>query len=147
MQKPSMTIYVDTSAWVASLCREAQSESVGAWLGAQLPQSLMASLWVKTEISSALSIKCRRGDLRAADLAPLHQSFDEFYHSGSHWASLEPNDFSLASALCKDVASDLRGGDALHLAVALRLKCSHFLSLDHVLNKNALTQGLKLIAL
>ena len=142
-----MNTYVDTSAWVASLCSEERSDAVGTWLGAQAPQTLTASEWVKTEINSALSIKCRRGELQAADLTVLHLSFDEFYVAGSRWALLESVDFLKASDLCKNYASGLRGGDALHLAVALRLKCSHFLSLDHVLSKNALALGMKLNAL
>jgi uncharacterized protein len=142
-----MKIYVDTSAWIAALCSEAQSEAVATWLGAQTASQLYASEWVKTEIASALSIKFRRGELQSSDLPELRRSFADIYAAGSTWAALESLDFSQAATLCSEPNSGLRGGDALQLATALRLKCSHFFSLDHVLNKNAVAHGLTLISL
>jgi predicted nucleic acid-binding protein len=59
--------------------------------------------------------------------------------------TLEPpteNDFEVAGTFCHNAASRLRAGDALHLAVALRLKARYIVTLDGVLLENALAHGL-----
>ncbi len=136
-------IYIDTSVWVAMLCLEPKANAIQSWMTQQKVPSICCSNWLHTELMSALSIKSRRGEISPTALAYLHQTIEALTHDGSHWATPIAADFQFASKLCADPATKLRAGDALHLAIAKRLKCKKFFTLDDVLNANAIAMGLK----
>jgi uncharacterized protein len=140
-------IYIDTSVWVAALCKESTSPRITAWFYAQAPQNLIASVWVRTEIASALSIKARRGDIESHNLADRHEKLALMSALSPPWVAPEAVDFEHAYALCAAPTTKLRAGDALHLAIAKRLKCKQFFSLDDVLNANATALGFKAMAI
>lgn len=140
-------IYVDTSVWIALQLREAKTEAVQAWVEAHGMAGLGCSQWVKTEYASALSIKRRRGDINDDHFERAHSAFGKICAAGPTWLAVETQDFVEAARLCADPATNMRAGDALHLAVAMRCQCTDFLSLDQVLNDNAERLGLGAITL
>lgn len=139
-----MACYVDTSVWVALLSQEARGPAVARWLQGDVP--LVTSRWTAVEIASALSIKARRGELSQTQVSQACQAFrDVLDGAGVAAVDCVGTDFQEAALLCEHVASGLRSGGALHLAVAQRTGSSLFLSFDRTLNQQAERLGLQLI--
>jgi predicted nucleic acid-binding protein len=139
-------IYVDTSAWISAYAGEADGTRVVSWLETQLMTDLLISDWVVTEYASALSMKQRRGELTTASFQQSHKIFEAVEQRLLH-LPIDTVDYMKAASLCRDVNSNLRASDALHLALAIRHKCTAILSLDHVLNTQAKRHGIRVIDL
>ena len=106
---------------------------------------LITSRWSVVELSSALSIKVRRAELLQERAVALAQRFDALVRSQVRLLPVASADYDHAAAMCRNAASGLRAGDALHLAVASRARASHLITLDKVMNLNASKMGFQIV--
>jgi predicted nucleic acid-binding protein len=112
-----LTLYLETSLLVAALTREADTNRMQAWLGAQEPDDLAISEWVTTEFSAALSIKLRTGQIAATHRADALAMFRHLMAGSFAILLVSGLQFRTAARFADQSALGLRAGDALHLAI------------------------------
>jgi predicted nucleic acid-binding protein len=112
-----LTLYLDTSLLVAALINETETSRTQAWLGEQEPSGLAISDWVITELSAALSMKLRSGQIEAIHRADALAMFTRL--SVDSFTILLMSGLQLRTAVrfADQHALGLRAGDALHLAI------------------------------
>ena len=116
-----MTVYVDTCVAVSLFTDDAHTARADAWL-VQQHGPLILSTWAVTEFSSALGVQRRRGALNAQDRLAAEAAFDGWLSSPQvRRVDIGAVDFTAARQLMRFDTVPLRAGDALHLAVAMRL--------------------------
>ena len=129
-------IYVDTSVFVALCIKEQKSDDVAKWY-TNSSAKMISSTWAYTEFSSALSLKVRTGQITEKQSREAWKKFDGLCQNDIELLPIENKVYYSAGILVVDSKSNLRAGDALHLAVAKQLKSKSLATLDKVLAKNA----------
>jgi len=112
-----LTQYLDTSALVAALTNERETERMQNWLAAQTKGDLAVSEWVATEFSAALSIKLRMGQIETAHRADALAMFARLRAENFGTLPVTAVEFRTAATYADQYALGLRAGDALHLAI------------------------------
>ena len=133
--------YVDTSALMALVCHEPQSEQALQWLSVCQWQDLLISPWVQVELASALSVKQRMQQLNTAQARQALEQGRAFL-SNIPSTDITSADYESALTLCADAKARLRAPDALHLAVAARSGCAALASFDADMQSAARKLGL-----
>lgn len=137
-------IYVDTSVIVALLTVEPRTQDMTAWY-AGLRDTPTCSDWLRTEFSSALSIKLRTGQVSESNAKRVREEFELLTEGGLRIVPVSRSAYWRAAEMVSLHGHGLRAGDSLHLAVALELGASHMATLDRTLAASAKRMGVELI--
>jgi predicted nucleic acid-binding protein len=111
-------IYLDTSFLTPLFREEATSAKVADFLSRQVPGTLAVSKWASVEFASLTSRDVRTGALTASQGRKLIAEFEAMVASALVLLSPNAQTFDLARDYVANFATQLRGPDALHLAVA-----------------------------
>ena len=137
-------IYLDTSVAIPMFVPEPASEAVDAWFES-CDETLISSDWILTEFASALSIKVRRVEIDQKQARAAWKNFETFCQSGLRLVPVGRQTFIYAAQLVRNVRSGLRGGDSLHLSMAIEAGAVSIATADANLAKNAKSMGLAAI--
>ena len=137
-------VYVDTSVLVALFTNEAKAERIANWI-AEETRSLVSGDWCVTEFASALSLKQRTSQTTLRQSNAAWKVFGQFCEGHLRLLPLDREVFSQAAHLVRNGKNGLRAGDALHLALALRVKTAAFFTLDVRLAESARQRKLPVI--
>ncbi len=114
--------YLDTSAIIAVLINEPARDRLRATLHTVERDGFAASFWTDTEVASALSLKVRTDDLSLEERSAVRAEWRR-WRSGMHILAVAEHHFASAADFAEHAALSLRGGDALHLAIARAADC------------------------
>ncbi len=132
--------YFDTSYLIPLVMREPSSDAVIGYVGAMEPGEPTTSAWTRVEFASALGIRVRNRLLTEDEAADAEAGFAELLASFTVLA-VERADMERAARILQDRSLGLRGGDALHVAIAGNHEAAAFLSLDKTLLRAARRLG------
>jgi len=125
-----MRIYLDTSFIVPMFIKEATSAAVVTKLQAVSTEELTISLWTKAEFSSVLARRVRMQEMTAPLALETMNQFELMVSQSCQVLVPTAADFELTCQFIQQFQTQLRAGDALHLAIAKNHGASSIYTLD-----------------
>lgn len=125
-----MMLYFDTSFIVPLFLPEATSERVQQFFQRVQADELAISHWSRVEFASTLAREVRTGRLSRQAASVVETMFEEVVDESFVVLSPEAEDYILACNYLRQYETGLRGGDALHLAIAANRRADTIFSLD-----------------
>lgn len=115
--------YLDTSFIVSALRADAHSAAAQGWLEVNKGTELWMSDWAMVEFSSVVSLLIRKRVLSPIAGDALFQAFMKTRRDGIFRITDAPasEDYVFAAEAIRHYETGLRGGDALHIALARKL--------------------------
>ena len=130
-------IYCDTSFLTPAFRKEANSNDIQRFLQQQTAGELAIGHWVRVEFSSVLARDVRMGIMEAQAAIELDAQFELAVARTFRVILPDRNDFDLCKRYLAQFDTGLRGGDAMHLAVA----ANHGAQMIYTLDKKLLRAG------
>lgn len=126
-------LYLDTSFLTPLIKPEPTSERVARFLARFTDEQFAISHWTQVEFSSVLAREVRMGKMDAGAADSATSRFDAIIAESFTILLPGAEAFDLARHYIARHESGLRGGDALHLAIARTYRATAIYSLDRVL--------------
>lgn len=126
-------VYLDTSFVAALVLEEAHSSAVAAAVQNLPAGQVCISDWTRVEFASTLARLVRMRELDAAAAAQTAERFERLITASFQIFLPTRSDFAQARQWLLGFRTTLRGGDALHLAVAAHHGVRALLTLDQQL--------------
>lgn len=111
-------LYFDTSFLVPLILPESTSNRIAAFIRRLPVEELTVSHWTRVEFSSLIARDVRMGVVDAAAGARADARFEAMVDASFAVLLPSADDFGLAKWYLRRFNTGLRGGDALHLAIA-----------------------------
>lgn len=139
-------IYVDTSVIVKLYVREEYSQAASIWLRRH-DEAIPLTPFHELELTNAVKLKQFRNEMTKGQIEVVLTRFNEheregiYYRPQIHWA----NAFTLAVALSRKHTEKTgsRSLDIMHVALALSISATGFLTFDERQSKLAIAAGLR----
>jgi hypothetical protein len=126
-------LYFDTSFITPLLLAEATSEKVADLIRGLRSDDFAISHWTRVEFASLIAREVRMGGLEAPTARSIDARFEALIEESFTVLAPAIEDFDVARRFLATYASALRGGDALHLAIAANRSASAIYSLDKMM--------------
>ena len=125
------TVYADTSLLLAAFSNEPTQPTALALLQGPQWTQVCVSDWTLAEFACALHAKVLRGETSMDVAHTIDQTIKRLLDEGAlQRLPVLREDYSAVQRVTPGIKCLVRGGDALHLAVAARCGVTHFASLD-----------------
>lgn len=139
-------IYADTNVLLSLYCPDSLSVAASAWY-ADVNEPVCISPWTVMEFRANMGLRVRKGLLKRPIGLAVMKQFDAAVSANFHMLGPAHEHFLLACEWLAKPECALRGGDALHLAIAFGHGCKQFVSFDRPLGAAAKKLGLPFLAL
>ena len=135
-------LYFDTSFLVPLILPEPTSDEIAAFIGRLPVEELAVSHWTRVEFSSLIAREVRMGGLDDKSGGRADARFEAMVDESFSVLLPTAEDFDLAKRYLSRFETRLRGGDALHLAMAANHRATVIYSLDKRLVEPGMVLGL-----